>query len=433
MEKNFLISRLISIVFVFMPTFALAQDDEPAIKINTKTFNNGVTVETYQKGTDEYHVYRRKNGDYFMDIDPYEMRWTLKDNTLIQGNKKDVRIKFSNGNILYLSHEHYNPVSINAFVENPDMDILTLWEELDYWGPKGFSDVNNHPGKTYPIRRDNGIFDRKKYNGKVFGVSIGNNLYEINPNGYLEFIGKEVDGIDKTRNKPFKCFVFAIPTDSIIECVKYEKENPSSSYKDNITKISYANGDEVFLKGNDQLAIGTHIHRGYGLLTIKGTSDKESSCYINFDDGRIFKTNDYGHAFKEEEYYGSYRLLKHKNLTPYSGTLINKDNTGVVIKEGMTQEEREKQSELARKKEEASKKADYDLLCKAYGKKYVDAAMKGNLIIGMPEDLFLLGYPNTRLRQKSQGTKVYEVRNILNKITKVVRVRNGRVSGVTNF
>ena len=91
------------------------------------------------------------------------------------------------------------------------------------------------------------------------------------------------------------------------------------------------------------------------------------------------------------------------------------------------------EEEAARKKEEANKKAGYDLLCKAYGKKYVDAAMKGNLIIGMPVDLFLLGYPNTRLRQQSQGTKVYEVRNILNKITKVVRVRNGRVSGVTNY
>ena len=426
MEK-FIISRLISIVFVFIPTFALAKDDEPAIKIKTETFNNGIIVETYEKGTSEYKVYRRKNGDYFMDIDPYEMRWTLKDKTLIKGNKNDVRIKFPNGNILYMSNQHYNPVSKYKFVENPDMDMLTLWGELDTDNMDGFADVNNHPGKSYPI------VVRYGYNYKKMKmVYIGNNVFEIDVNGNLVFVGKEVEGIDKTRNEPFKCFVFAIPTDSIIECVKYEKENPSSSYKDNITKISYANGDEVFLKDNEHLAIGTHIHRGYGLLTIKGTSEKERSCYINFDDGRIFKTNDYD-AFKEEESYGSYRLLKHKNLTPYTGTLINKDNTGVVIKEGMTQEEREKQSELARKKEEANKKAGYDLLCKAYGKKYVDAAMKGNLIIGMPEDLFLLGYPNTRLRQKSQGTKVYEVRNILNKITKVVRVRNGRVSGVTNF
>lgn len=61
MEK-FIISRLISIVFVFIPTFALAQDDEPAIKIKTETFNNGIIVETYEKGTSEYKVYRRKNG-----------------------------------------------------------------------------------------------------------------------------------------------------------------------------------------------------------------------------------------------------------------------------------------------------------------------------------------------------------------------------------
>ena len=53
MEK-FIISRLISIVIVFMPTFALAQDDEPAIKIKTETYDGGITVDTYEKGSKQY-------------------------------------------------------------------------------------------------------------------------------------------------------------------------------------------------------------------------------------------------------------------------------------------------------------------------------------------------------------------------------------------
>lgn len=430
MEKNFVIRILISIVFVFIPTFALAQDDEPAIKIKTETFNNGIIVETYEKGTSEYKVYRRKNGDYFMDIDPYEMRWTLKDKTLIKGNGEDLRIKFPNGNILYMSQKHYStsPVDKYDFV-NPDIvDMPTLWEHLSGDQMIGFADVNNHPGKSYPI-----VEERTDDHKVLHLVYIDKNVFELDINGNLLFAGKEVDGFDKTRNESFKYLVYGIPSDSIINCVRYvnDKEDAHSKMKVEYTKISYANGDEVFFQNGGNLGLGTHIHRGYGLLTIKGKSEYDASCYINFNDGRIFKTNDL-YGFKEA-YWFLPILLKYENLTPYTGTLINKDNTGVVIKEGMTQEEREKQSELAHKKEEANKKAGYDLLCKAYGKKYVDAAMKGNLIIGMPEDLFLLGYPNTRLRQKSQGTKVYEVRNILNKITKVVRVRNGRVSGVTNF
>ena len=429
MKKNFLISRLISIVFVFIPTFALAQDDEPAIKIKTETYNGGITVETYEKGTSEYKVYKRKNGDYYMDIKPYEMQWTLKDKTLIKGNGDDLRIKFPNGNILYMSQKHYisSPIDKYEFV-NPDIvDMPTLWKHLSGDQMIGFADVNNHPGKSYPI------VEKRTDDHKVLHlVYIDKNVFELDINGNLLFAGKEVDGFDKTRNESFKCLVYAISSDSIIDCVRYvnDKEDAHSKRKEEYTKISYANGDEVYLTGG-YLGLGTHIHRGYGLLTIKGKSENDRNCYINFIDGRIFKTNDL-HGFKEA-YWFLPILLKYENLTPYSGTLINKDNTGVVIKEGMTQEEREKRSELARKKEEASKKADYELLCKAYGKKYVDAAMKGNLIIGTPENLFLLGYPNTRLRQQTQGTKVYEVRNILNKITKVVRVRNGRVSGVTNY
>ncbi len=426
MEKNFVIRILISIVFVFIPTFALAQDDEPAIKIKTEVYDGGITVETYEKGTKEYKVFRKKNGDYYMDIEPYEMRWTLKDKTLIKGNNNDLRIKFPNGNVLFMKYDKYSqPVHQYYLLQDPDLP--TLWNHFSESRMIGFEDVNNHPGTTYPIKHTNGLHY----------VPIGNNIFDFDLNGKLNYIGKEVIGIDKTHKQPrkFKCFVYAIPTDSIIECVK---EMDPKGEKGEYIKISYANGDEVF-SSNSELREGTHIHRENGVLKIKEADNGYCFYYFYFNDGRIFKGK-MNNCFKEIYDPNSWesgdmtsKVLCYPSLTPYTGMLINKDNTGIVIEKGMTQEEIEKQKELTRKKEEANKKAGYDLLCKAYGKKYVDAAMKGNLIIGMPVDLFLLGYPNTRLRQQSQGTKVYEVRNILNKITKVVRVRNGRVSGVTNY
>lgn len=451
MEKNFIISRLISIVLVFMPTFAFAQDDEPAIKIKTETYDGGITVETYEKGSSQYQIYRKKNGDYYVDKEPYEVRWTLKDKTLLTGNDNDLRIKFPNGNILFTKGRGF---SKEYLLKSYIVDMPTLWEKLSecFFKMISFADENNHPGKIYPIKILKG--DRSFVTKRTNYVLIGNDAFKFDLNGKLYFIGKEVIGIDK-RNKgeksEFKCFIYAIPTDSIIECVREYSEE-----KDCI-KISYANGDEVFYN-DDGLIDGTHIHRDNGILKIKKSNDTNTKnkylFYLYLNDGKIFKgKGSVPFMGTYETYYTGLNpeFLQFPSLTPRDGTLINKDNTGIVLVGGMSEEEREKQIELekeqarkkeeerekqielARKKEEANKKAGYDLLCKAYGKKYVDAAMNGKVIIGMPQDLFLLTFPITRLRSQTQSTKVYEVRNILNRIIKVVRVTNGRVSGITNY
>lgn len=421
MEK-FIISRLISIVIVFMPTFAFAQDDEPAIKIKTETYDGGITVDTYEKGSEEYRHIKKKNGDYFiefMDMN-YPIRWTLKDGTLIEGNCKELRINlYGKGDVLIASGLIDQKDFTNAEKTTPE-----LFEELNF---KGFIRPNE-PDKILPFSSEKFIGNWRE---ESF-LTLANCLYTIDNNGKMKFIGKKSKM--KSGSKSEYAYVYAIPTDSIIDCEEMEDKNGHD-----IIKISYANGDEVIIKRgiNGGLSKGTHIHRENGVLKVKEADNGSCIYYFYFNDGRIFKGK-MNNCFKEisdlwESGDMTSKVLCYPSLTPYTGMLINKDNTGTVIEKGMTQEEIEKQKELARKKEEANKKAGYNILCKTYGKKYVDAAMNGKVIVGMPVDLFLLGYPNTRLRQQSRGTKVYEVRNILNRITKVVRVSNGRVSGVTNY
>lgn len=421
MEK-FIISRLISIVLVFMPTFAFAQDDEPAIKIKTETYDGGITVDTYEKGSKQYRHIKKKNGDYFiefMDMN-YPIRWTLKDGTLIEGNCKELRINlYGKGDVLIASGLIDQKDFTNAEKTTPE-----LFEGLNF---KGFIRPNE-PDKILPFSSE--AFIGNKYHKESF-LTLANCLYTIDNNGKMKFIGKKSKMKSGSDNE--YAYVYAIPTDSIIDC---EKMKDKKGY--DIIKISYANGDEVFCRYGG-LREGTHIHRENGVLKVKEADNDYCLYYFYFNDGRIFKGK-MNNCFKEiydPHYWESgdmtSKVLCYPSLTPYTGMLINKDNTGIVIENGMTQEEIEKQKELARKKEEANKKAGYNILCKTYGKKYVDAAMNGKVIVGMPVDLFLLGYPNTRLRQQSRGTKVYEVRNILNRITKVVRVSNGRVSGVTNY
>ena len=421
MEKFFII-RLISIVIVFMPTFALAQDDEPAIKIKTETYDGGITVDTYEKGSEEYRHIKKKNGDFYIESMAmnYPIRWTLKDGTLIEGNRKELRINlYGKGDVLITSDLIYLRDFTNAEKTTPE-----LLEGLDKRDFKGFIRPNE-PDKILPFSCEGFIGscgERESF------LTLANCLYTIDNNGKMKFIGKKSKMKSGSDNK--YAYVYAIPTDSIIDCEEMECKNGF------FTKISYANGDEVIIERgvNGGLSNGTHIHRENGVLKVIN-----DFYYFYFNDGRIFKgkmNNCFKEIFDPHKWSNTLmnsKVLSYPSLTPYTGTLINKDNTGVVIEEGMTQEEREKQSELARKKEEANKKAGYNILCKTYGKKYVDAAMNGKVIVGMPQDLFLLTFPITRLRSQTQSTKVYEVRNILNRIIKVVRVTNGRVSKVTNY
>lgn len=105
-----------------------------------------------------------------------------------------------------------------------------------------------------------------------------------------------------------------------------------------------------------------------------------------------------------------------------------------------------KQMEAAKAKEEreeaAKEQAAYNQLCKKFGKKYVDAALRGRIIVGMPEVL-MLKTKNCRLKATNGNTKIYNVlemreynsaKRVTFKegITQTVYVSNGRVTSIVN-
>ena len=105
-----------------------------------------------------------------------------------------------------------------------------------------------------------------------------------------------------------------------------------------------------------------------------------------------------------------------------------------------------KQIAAAKAKEEreeaAKEQAAYNELCRLFGQKYVDAALRGRIIVGMPEKL-MLKTKKCRLKATNGNTKIYNVlemreynsaKRITFKegITQTVYVSNGKVTSIVN-
>lgn len=99
----------------------------------------------------------------------------------------------------------------------------------------------------------------------------------------------------------------------------------------------------------------------------------------------------------------------------------------------------------AKEQEEAEKefKKNYAQACKKYGKPYVDAAINGKVIVGMPEELFLRIYTNCKLHAQTAQGKLYYVYSLQQKsnsrkiwyaevVSKKVLVYNGKVTKILN-
>ena len=87
-------------------------------------------------------------------------------------------------------------------------------------------------------------------------------------------------------------------------------------------------------------------------------------------------------------------------------------------------------------------------LYKEYGKPYVDAALKGQLIVGTPEKLLLKLYDDCRLKQQTANRKIYYIytlgvvdtstithpsrESLTPVLSKIVWVQNGKVTKIIN-
>ena len=103
--------------------------------------------------------------------------------------------------------------------------------------------------------------------------------------------------------------------------------------------------------------------------------------------------------------------------------------------EASTAKNREKRIANEKKEQKA-----YDALCKEYGKKYVDAALSKQIIVGMPEELLLARFGHQLERfHESESYKSYywKVPKVIfdkyesDHYTRIVSVSDGKVSSIT--
>jgi hypothetical protein len=73
--------------------------------------------------------------------------------------------------------------------------------------------------------------------------------------------------------------------------------------------------------------------------------------------------------------------------------------------------------------------------CKKYGKEYVDAALRGQIVVGMPEKLFLGIWKGQQSPDQQIGTsKLYRrwTSTASHKLIQSVWITDGRVSSIIN-
>lgn len=243
-------------------------------------------------------------------------------------------------------------------------------------------------------------------------------------------------------------YYFANTTDTIMDVI---------DGKDNKTKtLKYTNGDEVVIyydkdvKNTEQFkkhAIkSSSIHRNGGILTFN---------VLRLPDGRVyqgsFMDRDGRAGVRSWSIYDDDRslpnasILSFDTLTYYSGNLmLPPDGRIVEYSHGRSEEEIKREAQKSRQQKEAEEKAAYNKLCTKFGKKYVDAALAGKPIVGMPEPLFVVTF-KPELSQEYENSKCYHVRGwglrngsssmtLTNKALKYsVWVTNGKISSISTW
>ena len=268
---------------------------------------------------------------------------------------------------------------------------------------------------------------------EVTGNMMGNRVYASNEEGELFAFIQIVDGLP----------IPAIESDSVIGIKTEVCENRWHNNAIQLT-INYVNGDSIVCTGESDAFVvnsGT-IHRNGGVLTIKVVNDKtvqiltfsNGDKYVGDFNYRLMYPTDKMHLNMVSDRLCLYQLAW-PELQYWNGTLIKADGKRIEFKKGKT----DQQIAAEKKAAEAKATAQYNDLCKKFGKKYVDAALNQLPIVGMPEELLNAAFTLKFIRQ-SGDYKLYRItglgwknfgRTLTDNATLYsIWVRNGRVVDV---
>lgn len=192
---------------------------------------------------------------------------------------------------------------------------------------------------------------------------------------------------------------------ALAECIKKQLNEEGN------TKFGFVKGQkegDVVEILDGILKRGTILHKKNGVLTIDDSWGGEKMVFT-MNDGTIFKGyfKEQVKFFGDSNQYSSFeekadaKLVEFEELTPWSGSITYADGTTDELDAG-------KSMKAIKKAEQEKQNAAYDTLCKQFGKKYVDAAGNGQIIVGMPEKLMVATF-KAKLYGQSGDSKTYRI------------------------
>lgn len=404
--------------------------------VKTNTIG-GLKCEHYVFENKEYRVFYNKSGDYItipedkdgFDVEPEEINicgvykfdfriCVIEGGSDLTNRNAVMKYTYKNGNIRF---------NVVRDLPKPSIRWSTFkkgnFTEMD-WG-EFFKGGYNVKGTGFVLSsKPNEVFVEQDWNRgewwSLSGLLIGKRIYSLYSDGSVEAVGQLFE------NKAIPC----LASDSIIgyngkDCYNY--------------KIKYANGDSI--EARDGRVYGI-LHRG-GAIARFNADDPDGRCRVQKADGSVFRGNlCYFDGYGCDHPIEAYHVPTLRHFSPHFGTLRFPDGRSYRYESGESEIEIKAKEEAKKKEQEAYNKAVYDAVCKKFGKRYVDAAAQGKIIIGMPEELFKASFKcSVKKREANRvcyyvyglGVTNYTNRTtITNRVNQVVWVTNGKVSSITN-
>lgn len=272
-----------------------------------------------------------------------------------------------------------------------------------------------------PFYSSNDWYSEDSKNLVFSGFLSGNRLYELSPSGAL------VHAAYVFHNVPY-------PATANDEIVSAEAKNDG----DQELTLKYANGDCITFTGNYLNEWGEKSYSNYGgnLFAYNGEIHRNGGI-LKFENGKTLlelpNGDKYvGTFYKEDDDYYTGMSIRLKDfsietLRYQDGTLYKKDGKTVKYIKGRSE------LEIAAEKaaNDAKDRKEYQQLCAKYGKQYVDAANNGEVIVGMPEELFKRRFWWWTVNSESAETRWYA--SYSGRIYIRVNKSTGRVDYVSRY
>ena len=379
--------------------------------VNTKTIA-GFKCDYYAEGVRTFHF---GNGDFATFSDGKKDGYDNRKPSSFEKSIGDWQMHVQNGVIIKQENGIRTITYPNGAIGKSGTKVNLIWDvdedKPNVWRTGIPNDNLYLPGSNTPLPYVEFEYDGSKTDVRGYyelacdgGNRAGNRVYATTMDGSVFAFLQIVDGLP----------IPAIESDSVIGIKRGVEISSDGQQKTLRLTIKYLNGDSLIcgdkVYGSDVVKFGS-IHRNGGVLTIKEVNDR-SVKILTFPNGDKyvgeFNCKGYPPSTSSSGWDKGGNLLLSVLAWPeleyWNGTLIKANGKRIEYINGKT----ESQIAAEKKAESAKATAQYNTLCKKYGRQFVDAALKQIPIIGMPEELLKAAFTLEFVRQ-SGNYKLYRI------------------------